>query len=45
MRASLHSKEPIMDVFQIPFVALFTGMVLSFTAVMLYGTIMEARKD
>jgi hypothetical protein len=34
-----------MDVLQIPFVALFTGMVLSFAAVMLYGTINEYRHD
>jgi len=34
-----------MDVFQIPFVALFSAMVLSFAAVMLYGTINEMRGD
>jgi len=34
-----------MDAFQIPFVALFTGMVVAFTAVMLYGTINEYRRD
>ncbi len=34
-----------MDVFQIPFVALFTGMILSFGVVMLYGTINEYRHD
>jgi hypothetical protein len=39
------SKEPLMDVFQIPFVALFTGMILSFGVVMLYGTINEYRHD
>ena len=32
-----------MDVFQIPAVALFTGMVLSFAVAMLYATINEAR--
>lgn len=34
-----------MDAFQIPFVALFTGMVVAFAAVMLYGTINEYRRD
>jgi hypothetical protein len=34
-----------MDVFQIPVVALFTGMILSFAAVMIFGTIADARKD
>lgn len=34
-----------MDVLQIPFVALFTGMVFAFAAVMLYGTINEYRSD
>jgi hypothetical protein len=34
-----------MDAIQIPVVALFTGMVLSFTAVILYGTINEYRRD
>lgn len=42
---SVMSKEPLMDVFQIPFVALFTGMILSFGVVMLYGTINEYRHD
>ena len=32
-----------MDVLEIPAVALFTGMVLSFAVVMLYATINEAR--
>lgn len=31
-----------MDALQIPFVALFTGMVLSFAVAMLYATISEA---
>jgi hypothetical protein len=31
-----------MDVLQIPFVALFAGMVLSFAAAMLYATISDA---
>lgn len=30
-----------MDVFQIPFVALFTGMVSAFAIAMLYATITE----
>ena len=34
-------KEPVMDVFQIPFVALFTGMVSAFAIAMLYATITE----
>jgi hypothetical protein len=34
-----------MDVFQIPFVALFTGMVLAFGATLIFGTIWEARQD
>jgi hypothetical protein len=34
-----------MDVFQMPAVALFTGMVLSFAVVMLYGSLQELRKD
>jgi hypothetical protein len=32
-----------MDALQIPFVALFTGMVLSFAVVMIYATIADAR--
>jgi hypothetical protein len=32
-----------MDIFQIPFIGLFTGMILSFAAVLLYGTINEYR--
>jgi hypothetical protein len=31
-----------MDVFQIPIVALFTGMIASFAAVMIYASIGEA---
>ena len=31
-----------MDVFQIPVVALFTGMIASFTVVMIYASIGEA---
>jgi hypothetical protein len=31
-----------MDVFQIPIVALFTGMIASFAVVMIYATIGEA---
>ena len=34
-----------MDMFQIPFVALFTGMVLAFAAVLIVGTISDARSD
>jgi hypothetical protein len=37
-------KEPVMDALQIPFVALFTGMVLSFMTVMIIETILEARQ-
>ncbi len=33
-----------MDALQIPFVALFTGMVLSFMTVMIIETILEARQ-
>jgi hypothetical protein len=33
-----------MDVLQIPFVALFAGMVLSFMTVMIVETILEARQ-
>lgn len=34
-----------MDAFQIPFVALFSGMVLAFAAVLIFGTIADARLD
>lgn len=34
-----------MDVFHIPFVALFSGMIFAFAAVLLYGTINEYRRD
>jgi hypothetical protein len=37
-------KEPVMDALQIPFVALFTGMVLSFAAVMIIETVLQARQ-
>jgi hypothetical protein len=33
-----------MDALQIPFVALFTGMVLSFAAVMIIETVLQARQ-
>lgn len=45
IRFYLKPKEPVMDAFQIPFVALFSGMVLAFAAVMLYGTINEYSRD
>ena len=34
-----------MNMFQIPFAALFTGMVLTFAAVLIVGTISDARSD
>jgi hypothetical protein len=34
-----------MDALHIPFVALFTGMVLSFAAVMIFATIADARAN
>ncbi len=34
-----------MDAFQIPFVALFSGMVIAFAAVLIFGTIADARLD
>lgn len=33
-----------MDVFQMPAVALFTGMILSFAMVMIFVTLNEARR-
>lgn len=33
-----------MDVFQMPAVALFTGMVLSFAVVMIFATLNDARR-
>jgi hypothetical protein len=39
---SQQPKEPVMDVLQIPYVALFTGMVSAFALAMLYATISEA---
>ena len=34
-----------MDAFQIPFVALFSGMVLAFAAVLILATVADARME